>query len=201
MSGIRIGSPIVALLTPFRDGGAIDHAALGDYPDMVSAAGVETVLLYSFPRHTQTAVSPEAVARLAAKFPLVCGVKDSGKDLTISRGYKQRTPRLQVFLGDDRSGVRVRELGVDGVVTGANRIGSVGDDEIHDRAGEFTQAAVEYLGSVGIPVREFACVAGESAFAHPGTDNGLSGIDPHGGHRDRIVEIRDPQRCSLRLVA
>ncbi|WP_067665859.1 dihydrodipicolinate synthase family protein [Nocardia miyunensis] len=205
---VGIESPVVALLMPFREGGAIDFAALGDYLDMVDAAGVRTVLvngttgefssltlaerrgvlefcrgrwrgrliahvgapavgdvveliahgndladalaviapyffaapteagveaffaqvlgsarkpvlLYSFPRHTQTVLSPEMVARLAAEFPLMCGVKDSGKDLTVSQGYKQQTPRLQVFLGDDRVGVRVRELRLDGVVTGA----------------------------------------------------------------------------------
>lgn len=205
---VGIESPIVAVPTPFHDGGGIDYAALGDYLDMVCAAGARTilvngttgeffsltlrercrvlefcrerwpgrlvahvgsaavgdvvellahandiadvlaviapyffaappeagveaffgrvlgharkpVLLYSFPRHTQTLLTPGVVARLATAFPLVCGVKDSGKDLCVSQGYKQRVPRLQVFVGDDRLGLRVRELGLDGGVTGA----------------------------------------------------------------------------------
>ena len=77
------------------------------------------VLLYSFPRHTQVRISPDLVERLAARFSVLCGVKDSGKDFAVSREYKTRCPRLEVFLGDDRVGARVDELGVDGVVTGA----------------------------------------------------------------------------------
>ncbi|AHH16905.1 putative dihydrodipicolinate synthase [Nocardia nova SH22a] len=77
------------------------------------------VLLYSFPRHTQVCIGPELVERLATGFPLLCGVKDSGKDVAVSRAYKERCPRLEVFLGDDRVGARMAELGLDGVVTGA----------------------------------------------------------------------------------
>ncbi|MBV7701576.1 dihydrodipicolinate synthase family protein [Nocardia nova] len=205
----RIGEwPIVAALTPFRVDGAVDYGALGDYLDLLTAAGVPSVLvggttgefasltvherkqvlqfcrgrwsrqliaqvgasavgdvtelvvhandvadalaviapyffagppeagveafyarvlrfarkpllLYNFPRHTQVALAPVLVERLAVRFPLVRGIKDSGKDFAVSREYKTRCPQLTVLLGDDRACARLGELGVDGVVTGA----------------------------------------------------------------------------------
>ncbi|WP_280376543.1 dihydrodipicolinate synthase family protein [Nocardia wallacei] len=77
------------------------------------------VLLYNFPRHTQADLPPALVARLAERFPAVCGVKDSGKDREVTRQYKALCPRLQVLAGDDRIGPRAPELGIDGGVSGA----------------------------------------------------------------------------------
>ncbi len=76
-------------------------------------------LVYNFPRHTGNPVSPAVVARLAGEYPLLMGVKDSGKDLAIAQVYKSGCPRLSVFVGDDRAPARLGELGLDGVVTGA----------------------------------------------------------------------------------
>ncbi|MBF6331868.1 dihydrodipicolinate synthase family protein [Nocardia transvalensis] len=95
------------------------EAGLENFFAQVLGRAQKPVLLYNFPRHTQVNLSPGMVARLAADFPALFGVKDSGKDLTASRAYKAASARIQVFLGDDRVGPRVRELGVDGVVTGA----------------------------------------------------------------------------------
>jgi 4-hydroxy-tetrahydrodipicolinate synthase len=76
------------------------------------------LLLYNFPRHTQTDITPSIVSRLAAEFPLLRGVKDSGKDRNITRQFKAARPDMQVFVGDDRAGARLSEIGVDGLVTG-----------------------------------------------------------------------------------
>ncbi len=76
------------------------------------------LLLYNFPRHTQTTVTPSIVSQLAAEFPLLRGVKDSGKDRSITRQFKDAGPGMQVFLGDDRAGPHLSEIGVDGLVTG-----------------------------------------------------------------------------------
>jgi dihydrodipicolinate synthase/N-acetylneuraminate lyase len=38
-------SPIVAILTPFQTDGRIDFAALGDYLDLLAAAGVRSILV------------------------------------------------------------------------------------------------------------------------------------------------------------
>jgi 4-hydroxy-tetrahydrodipicolinate synthase len=45
-------------------------------------------------------------------------VKDSGKDRNITRQFKAARPDMQVFVGDDRAGARLSEIGVDGLVTG-----------------------------------------------------------------------------------
>lgn len=200
-------SPVVAVVTPFDARGAVDHGALRDYLELLSAAGVSTILvngttgeffamtmreraavlefcrehwpggviahvgsaalgdamdllhqarshtdylmaispyyfahppedgvcayfrqllrhadlpllLYNFPRHAQTDLTPSIVSRLAAEFPLLVGVKDSGKDRSITRALKSARPELQVFLGDDRAGACLAEIGADGLVTG-----------------------------------------------------------------------------------
>ncbi|MBF6173613.1 dihydrodipicolinate synthase family protein [Nocardia blacklockiae] len=77
------------------------------------------VLLYNFPRHTGNVLAPKLVARLASRFPLVCGVKDSGKDRAVTQEYKRLCPRLRVFAGDDRLAPHAAALGIDGVATGA----------------------------------------------------------------------------------
>ncbi|MGQ0779173.1 MAG: dihydrodipicolinate synthase family protein [Pseudonocardiales bacterium] len=76
------------------------------------------LFLYNFPRHAQTDITPSIVSRLAAEFPLLRGVKDSGKDRNITRQFKAARPDMQVFVGDDRAGARLSEIGVDGLVTG-----------------------------------------------------------------------------------
>ncbi|MGB6163589.1 MAG: dihydrodipicolinate synthase family protein [Pseudonocardiaceae bacterium] len=72
----------------------------------------------NFPRHTQTDITPSIVSRLAAEFPLLRGVKDSGTDRGITRQFKAARPDMQVFVGDDRAGARLSKIGVDGLVTG-----------------------------------------------------------------------------------
>lgn len=76
------------------------------------------LLLYNFPRHTQTAITPSVVSQLAAEFPLLRGVKDSGKDRDVTRGFKAARPDMQVFVGDDRAAAHLAEIGADGIVTG-----------------------------------------------------------------------------------
>jgi dihydrodipicolinate synthase/N-acetylneuraminate lyase len=49
---------------------------------------------------------------------LLRGVKDSGKDCGITRQFKAAGPDLEVFVGDDRAGAGLPEIGVDGLVTG-----------------------------------------------------------------------------------
>ncbi|MBO0880976.1 MAG: dihydrodipicolinate synthase family protein [Mycobacterium sp.] len=74
------------------------------------------VLLYNFPHHTQTPITPTALAELARQFPHLVGIKDSGADRDITRGYA--ATGLQVFLGDDNAAAHITEVGVDGIVTG-----------------------------------------------------------------------------------
>lgn len=108
----------VAVIAPYFFAGPSEAGVEAFYARVLGFAR-KPVLLYNFPRHTQVGLAPDLVERLAVRFPLVCGVKDSGKDFAVSREYKTRHPDLTVLLGDDRVGARLGELGVDGVVTGA----------------------------------------------------------------------------------
>ncbi|MGH3695492.1 MAG: dihydrodipicolinate synthase family protein [Pseudonocardiaceae bacterium] len=76
------------------------------------------LLLYNFPRHAQADITPSVVSQLAAEFPLLRGVKDAGKDRSITRQFKAARPDMQVFVGDDRAGAHLSDIGADGIVTG-----------------------------------------------------------------------------------
>ncbi|MEU6586692.1 dihydrodipicolinate synthase family protein [Nocardia sp. NPDC046763] len=73
-------------------------------------------LLYNFPRHTQTPVTPSILARLAEQFPLLAGIKDSGTNRETTHAYTRTG--LRVLVGDDSVAAHVTDLGVDGIVTG-----------------------------------------------------------------------------------
>lgn len=45
-------------------------------------------------------------------------MKDAGKDRGITRQFKAARPGMQVFIGDDRAGAHLPEIGADGLVTG-----------------------------------------------------------------------------------
>lgn len=135
------------------------------------------LLLYNFPRHAQTDITPSIVAQLAAEFPLLRGVKDSGEDRGISRQFKAARPDMQVFVGDDRAGARCPELGVDGIVTGGGgpvvelplRIADAvqGDDREHARRlqADFDQWSDARHAS---PLTEIAFVKAALAVRLPG---------------------------------
>ncbi|WP_280270468.1 dihydrodipicolinate synthase family protein [Nocardia wallacei] len=67
-------------------------AGIEDFFGQVLDHARRPVLLYDFPRHTGNVLGPELVARLASRFPLVCGVKDSGKDRAVTQGYTEVHP-------------------------------------------------------------------------------------------------------------
>lgn len=77
------------------------------------------VLLYNFPRHAQVDIAPSIFSQLAVEFPRLYGLKDSGKDRSITRQFKSARSDLQVFIGDDRAVASCSDIGVDGIVTGA----------------------------------------------------------------------------------
>ncbi|MBF6102360.1 dihydrodipicolinate synthase family protein [Nocardia cyriacigeorgica] len=108
----------LALIAPFFFAG-VDVDGVERFFDQVLASARIPALLYNFPRHTQLTLDPLMVGRLAVGHPLLIGVKDSGKDRAVTRGYQQHSPGLQVLVGDDSLGAKVADLGFDGVVTGA----------------------------------------------------------------------------------
>ncbi|WP_431969457.1 dihydrodipicolinate synthase family protein [Nocardia sp. bgisy134] len=74
------------------------------------------MLLYNFPRHTQTPISPELLGALAAEYPMLVGIKDSSGRLDVTRAYT--ATGLAVFAGNDGAAARIGELGVHGIVSG-----------------------------------------------------------------------------------
>lgn len=87
-----------------------------EYFRQILACAQIPVLLYNFPHHTQTPITPTVLAQLAEQFPHLIGIKDSGSDRDITRAYT--ATGLQVFVGDDSVAAHVRHLGIDGIVTG-----------------------------------------------------------------------------------
>lgn len=108
----------VAVIAPFFFAG-VCVVGVEAFFDQVLASTRIPALLYNFPRHTQLTLDPLMVGRLAARHPLLVGVKDSGKDRSVTRAYQHYVPGLQVLVGDDGLGARIRDLGFNGVVTGA----------------------------------------------------------------------------------
>ncbi|MEV0028021.1 dihydrodipicolinate synthase family protein [Nocardia sp. NPDC050793] len=74
------------------------------------------MLLYNFPRHTQTPISPALLGALAAEYPMLVGIKDSSGQLDVARAYT--ATGLAVFAGNDGAAARIGELGVHGIVSG-----------------------------------------------------------------------------------
>lgn len=108
----------LAAISPYFFADAPETGVEQYFTDLITTTTLP-VVLYNFPRHTQNPLSPDLVARLAARFPQLCGIKASGKDRAITQAFKARCPHLQVFVGNDRIGAQIAEIGVDGVVTGA----------------------------------------------------------------------------------
>lgn len=74
------------------------------------------LLVYNFPRHTQVLITPALLGGLAAEYPMLAGVKDSGTDRGITRGYADTG--LAVFVGSDGAAAHIAEHGALGIVSG-----------------------------------------------------------------------------------
>ncbi|MBF6216071.1 dihydrodipicolinate synthase family protein [Nocardia puris] len=108
----------LAVMNPFFFAETAE-AGIGAYFRAVLPHCKRPTLLYNFPRHTQAPIPPRLAAQLAREFPQLTGIKDSGKDRALTYEYQQIGADFRVYLGDDRIGARVAEIGAAGVVTGA----------------------------------------------------------------------------------
>ncbi|MGH3833807.1 MAG: dihydrodipicolinate synthase family protein [Pseudonocardiaceae bacterium] len=113
----RSHTDYLAAITPYYYSGPPEEGVCAYFRKLLVRSDLP-LLLYNFPRHTQTDITPSIVSRLAAEFPLLRGVKDSGTDRNLTRQFKAARPDMQVFIGDDRAGARLAEIGADGLVTG-----------------------------------------------------------------------------------
>lgn len=105
----------LAVLAPYFYADPPEDGVLEYFRQILAHAKIP-VLLYNFPHHTQTPITPTMLARLAEQFPHLIGIKDSGNDRDITRAYT--ATGLRVFVGDDSAAAHVSDLGVDGIVTG-----------------------------------------------------------------------------------
>jgi dihydrodipicolinate synthase/N-acetylneuraminate lyase len=105
----------LAVIAPYYYADPPEDGLSEYFAEILSHAEIP-VLLYNFPRHTQAPISPNILARLSAKFPQLVGIKDSGRDRNVTRGYVETG--LRVFVGNDAMAARVDEFGVHGIVTG-----------------------------------------------------------------------------------
>lgn len=74
------------------------------------------LLAYNFPRHTQALITPALLGSLAAEYPMLVGVKDSGSDRGTTRDYADTG--LAVFVGSDGAAAHIAEHGALGIVSG-----------------------------------------------------------------------------------
>uniref|UniRef100_UPI0024558B5A dihydrodipicolinate synthase family protein n=1 Tax=Nocardia carnea TaxID=37328 RepID=UPI0024558B5A len=73
-------------------------------------------LAYNSPRHTQALITPALLRSLAAEYPMLVGVKDSGSDRGTTRDYADTG--LAVFVGSDGAAAHIAEHGALGIVSG-----------------------------------------------------------------------------------
>jgi len=113
----RSHTDYLAAISPYFFASPPEDGVLAHFRQLLFRSDLP-LLLYNFPRHTQTHITPSIVSQLATEFPLLRGVKDSGKDRSITQQFKAANPNIQVFVGDDHAAARLSEIGVDGLVTG-----------------------------------------------------------------------------------
>lgn len=74
------------------------------------------LLVYNFPCHTQARITPALLDSLAAEYPMLVGVKDSGTDRAITTDYAGTG--LSVFVGSDGAAADIAEHSALGIVSG-----------------------------------------------------------------------------------
>lgn len=109
---------VAAAIAPYFFAHAPQTGIRAFFAELLERAHVP-FLLYNFPLHTQCPIEPRTVGELAEQFPLLAGVKDSGKDRSISQRYQLARNDFQVFLGDDGAALSALQHGYAGIVTGA----------------------------------------------------------------------------------
>lgn len=117
-AGLRAGITTFAALTPYYLP-ASPAATLAHFSQISAAAdGAARVYVYLFPARTNTLVSPDELAAIAA-LPGIVGTKISGLDLDQVLAYRAATPGdFEVYTGSDADFPRVGKHGLDGVVSG-----------------------------------------------------------------------------------
>ncbi|MFI6309528.1 dihydrodipicolinate synthase family protein [Nocardia fusca] len=92
------------------------EAGLREYFGLLLGRTKQPLLVYNFPRHTQALITPGLIGSLAARYPMLAGVKDSGTDRGVTRNYADTG--VSVFIGSDGAAAHIAEHGALGIVSG-----------------------------------------------------------------------------------
>lgn len=92
------------------------EAGLREYFGLLLGRTKLPLLVYNFPRHTQAVITPGLIGSLAAEYPMLAGVKDSGTDREFTRNYADSG--VPVFIGSDGAAAHIAEHGALGIVSG-----------------------------------------------------------------------------------
>ncbi|HOB08520.1 MAG: 4-hydroxy-tetrahydrodipicolinate synthase [Limnochordia bacterium] len=96
----KLGADAVSIVTPY-----FIHPTQHELYHHYGRIAVETefpIILYNIPMRTNVKLEPETVARLAAGFENIIGIKDSSGDLKLTQAYIEQTPeRFAVMGGND----------------------------------------------------------------------------------------------------
>lgn len=140
----KAGADAVLAVSPYYFGPTDDAAE--KYFGGIAEATDLPVVLYNFPARTGSDLSPALVARLAAKYPNICGIKDTVDTIShtrkVIRAARAVNPDFTVLSGFDEYYLVNRASGGNGVLCGLTNVEPELFVKMHDayQAGDFATA-------------------------------------------------------------
>lgn len=140
----KAGADAVLAVSPYYFGPTDDAAE--KYFGGIAEATDLPVVLYNFPARTGSDLSPALVARLAAKYPNICGIKDTVDTIShtrkVIRAARAVNPDFTVLSGFDEYYLVNRASGGNGVLCGLTNVEPELFMKMHDayQAGDFATA-------------------------------------------------------------
>ena len=120
----KAGADAVLAVSPYYFGPSAPTAE--HYFGGIAKATKLPVILYNFPARTGTDLTPELVASLAAKYPNICGIKDTVDTIShtrkVIRAARAVNPEFTVFSGFDEYYLVNRVSGGNGVLCGLTNV-------------------------------------------------------------------------------
>lgn len=120
----KAGADAVLAVSPYYFGPTDDAAE--KYFGGIAEATDLPVVLYNFPARTGSDLSPALVARLAAKYPNICGIKDTVDTIShtrkVIRAARAVNPDFTVLSGFDEYYLVNRASGGNGVLCGLTNV-------------------------------------------------------------------------------
>ena len=95
LQGQRPLADAILVLPPYYLAG-VSQAGIAAFLRPILQASQLPVFLYNFPANTNSLISPQLYAELAAEFPVLRGVKNTFEDIPLAKQFKDAAPHLQV---------------------------------------------------------------------------------------------------------